>query len=294
MFQLSQRLSEFSYGYGLTREIESRLLVHGAKTVPFLPSLVYEKELGFDVAFDVGGSLLFLQFKLGSELTRYRHKKGWKGLKPNLSRPFWRFDVETSDPDGQYRTLIRAEADPNVAVTYAAPQFSDWQQYATLYAATALADNSLFVRPSSIEKALSSSFQPPGEHQVMYDGSKCFVRSEPVEVEPETLNGIFSKIETRDESLESVVERQFTIWGERLDPFVPPGERSPPTYDQGVPRAIFKDASEKSQDRVTRISRDNIFSMLQGRMDDPLKAKLATLGLQSWFLGVQMLVVTDS
>lgn len=294
MLHLSQRLSEFSYGYGLTREVEDYLSNKGANTVPFLPSLIHEKELGFDVAFEAFGGLLFLQFKLGAELSIYRHKKGYKGPKPNLRRPFWRFDVETSDPDGQYRTLTRAEADPNVAIAYAAPQFSDWQQYANLYASTSLAANSLFVRPSSIETALVSASAPPGRHQVMYDGLRCYVRSRPTEVLPETLYDILATLETRNETLELVVEKQFSIWGQRAEPIFSPISRDPRDSNPRPPRTVAKTAFEKSQDRVSRISRDDIYRMFDDRTEDRRKAMLLTLGLQSWFLGVQMFVVTDA
>jgi hypothetical protein len=62
---LHQRLSEFSYGYGVTREVERLLQSAGLRTTPFLPSLLQEKKLAFDVAFDRPGAPLLLQFKLG-------------------------------------------------------------------------------------------------------------------------------------------------------------------------------------------------------------------------------------
>jgi hypothetical protein len=65
MFDLHERLSEFSFGYGATRETEKLLESVGLKIAPFLPNLIHEAELGFDVGFDRRGKVLLLQFKLG-------------------------------------------------------------------------------------------------------------------------------------------------------------------------------------------------------------------------------------
>jgi hypothetical protein len=58
MIDLPERLSEFSYGYGVTREVESLLASVSMRTAPFMPSLLHEAKLGFDVAFKNPGSVL--------------------------------------------------------------------------------------------------------------------------------------------------------------------------------------------------------------------------------------------
>jgi hypothetical protein len=55
MLDLHERLSEFSYGYGVTREFESALTAKGIRAVPFLPSLLHEAKVGFDVAWKKTG-----------------------------------------------------------------------------------------------------------------------------------------------------------------------------------------------------------------------------------------------
>lgn len=55
---LHERLSEFSYGYGVTREVEGLLRSVGLRPTPFLPSLLAEGKLGFDVAFKRPGTAL--------------------------------------------------------------------------------------------------------------------------------------------------------------------------------------------------------------------------------------------
>jgi hypothetical protein len=106
MIDLHERLSEFSYSYGVTREVERSLAEVGIKTVPFLPSLIHEAELGFDVAFNRPGVALLLQFKLGQSLERFRRTNTCTTV-PTLERPFWRFLLNTAEPDGQYETLLR-------------------------------------------------------------------------------------------------------------------------------------------------------------------------------------------
>lgn len=104
MIELHERLSEFSYGYGVTREAEIPLEQTGIRAVPFLPSLIQEKKLGFDVKFDRPGTALMLQFKLGQSLSRF-HNSSPVSPRPILDRPFWRFSINTAEPDGQFETL---------------------------------------------------------------------------------------------------------------------------------------------------------------------------------------------
>jgi hypothetical protein len=82
---LHERLSEFSYGYGVTREAEAALASVGLRAIPFLPNLLHEAELGFDVGFDRPGAPLLLQFKLGQAMKRFVPGPG-----PHLNRPYWR------------------------------------------------------------------------------------------------------------------------------------------------------------------------------------------------------------
>ena len=72
----------------------------GLRTTPFLPSLLQEKKLAFDVAFDRPGAPLLLQFKLGVALQRLKRQDPTKPS-PVLGRPFWRLNVDTAEPNGQ-------------------------------------------------------------------------------------------------------------------------------------------------------------------------------------------------
>jgi len=131
MIDLHERLSEFSYGYGVTREVEKLLSSVGIVSVPFLPSLLQEKKVGFDVKFQNSGLPLLLQFKLGQSLQRFvRSDKSLPA--PLLERPFFRFSINTAEPDGQFETLLKAENDGAEAY-YLAPRFTDWPQYVSFF-----------------------------------------------------------------------------------------------------------------------------------------------------------------
>jgi len=95
MINLHERLSEFSYGFGVTREVQTLLEGIGLQPTPFMPNLLHEEELGFDVGFQDRGRVVVLQFKLGDELRRFHRAKPSQSI-PALEHPFWRFAIDTS------------------------------------------------------------------------------------------------------------------------------------------------------------------------------------------------------
>ena len=105
MISLHEKLSELSYGYGVTREAEDHFASVGLHAVPFFPSLLDEGTLGFDAAFrfDRPGHFLVLQFKLGEELQRFRRTYPAQAVPALLARPFWRFRVDLKN--AQFRQL---------------------------------------------------------------------------------------------------------------------------------------------------------------------------------------------
>ncbi len=120
---LHERLSEFSYGYGATRDTEVLLQSVGLAVTPVLPSLLHETQLGFDVGFNRPGQSLMLHFKLGQAMQRFR-----PAPRPPLEDRFWRFNIDTAEPDGPFEMLLKAEQD-GAEVIYVAPKFHDWEAY---------------------------------------------------------------------------------------------------------------------------------------------------------------------
>lgn len=211
MINLYERLSEFSYGYGATREAEQLLATVGISTTPFLPSLLHETELGFDVAFDRPGVPLILQFKLGQSLTRFV-RKDLTVPPPDIDRPFWRYKINTAEIDGQFQMLLKA-AEDGAEVYYVAPRFSDWTDYIDYFKSGSVLKNSLLTSPPFIRRALDKVHATDGPHRVVYDQDRCHVCSRPVKID-ETRPQVFgqvtlSNILRRGQSIRSQVKE---IW----------------------------------------------------------------------------------
>jgi hypothetical protein len=152
MIDLHERLSEFSYGYGVTRDVEQLLAGVGIRTVPFMPSLLQEKRIGFDVGFGDRGVPLLLQFKLGQSLSRFVRSDKTRAA-PALIRPFFRFSINTGEPDGQFETLLKVEID-GAEVYYVAPRFTDWPQYVQFFDSGEVLERSVMVTPREVRQAL--------------------------------------------------------------------------------------------------------------------------------------------
>nr|WP_295109323.1 hypothetical protein [uncultured Caulobacter sp.] len=193
MIDLHERLSEFSYGYGVTREIEEHLSGVGLTVTPFLPSLVHENELGFDVAFNKPGVVIMAQFKLGQQMKRFRSSPPGSPA-PDLDKPFWRFQINTHE--AQYRQLRRAEQ-RGAEVYYVAPRFSDWAVFDMHFLAGEVLDHSLLIRPAEIAQALVAQGAHDGVHRVVYDRTRKYVCSKPVEIAEVKLGQFVDHVLTR-------------------------------------------------------------------------------------------------
>ncbi|MER8465850.1 hypothetical protein [Mesorhizobium sp. M1396] len=97
----------------------------GLSPTPFLPNLLHEKEIGFDVGFKDKGRVVILQFKLGHLLQRLNRASPTQSI-PELERPFWRFNVDSA----AHQLMRLAEFEVAGAETYyVAPKVSMWEQF---------------------------------------------------------------------------------------------------------------------------------------------------------------------
>jgi len=259
MIDLHERLSEYSYGFGVTREVQSLLEGIGLKPTPFLPNLLHEKELGFDVGFSDLGSVVVLQFKLGHQLKRFHRAHSAQTI-PQLDRPFWRFSIDTL---GHQFQRLREFEDENADTFYVAPRFADWGSYDRVFQAGQVLEASLLLRPSDIESAVATQGGSAGPHRIVYDRTRRYVCSEPTELPEYRPNDLASKIRYRiqhsDMTLENSIERIF--------------DREP------------------SSRRISRLSlrrRDQILS----RFKDHRTGMAAAVGAEAWTQGAQVLFVS--
>ena len=103
------RISEFSYGFALTRElIDKKWNGLQLTAAPFLPSLIAEGREGggFDLHLKSVNALVFLQFKVSHYMTRGTAKGVSTG---HLSVPYYRFDIHAPRSSDQHRLLLQLE-----------------------------------------------------------------------------------------------------------------------------------------------------------------------------------------
>jgi hypothetical protein len=287
MIDLHERLSEFSYGYGVTREVERLLSDIGVRTVPFMPSLLQEKQVGFDVGFSGRGVPLLLQFKLGQSLHRFvRSDKSYPA--PSLERPFFRFTIDTAEPDGQFETLLKAETD-GAETYYVAPRFTDWPHYVDFFETNEVLERSVMVTPLEIRTALVAKGSPEGVHRIVYDRDSVHVCSTPTDirdVRPELLaQSIVARLQTDGASLGQTVRKIYAGLEDRsaLRRATPPhdvfegDEATKPALDQRAPQQFTR------RERVRRLTQ------LRARARSEDDAVAAGLGLEFWGLGIQLL-----
>lgn len=278
--ELHERLSEFSYGYGVTREVERQLRSQGLSVTPFLPSLIHEATLGFDVAFNRPGTPLMLQFKLGQAMRRFV-----PAPRPMLDQPFWRYCIDTAEPDGQFEILLKAEQD-GADVFYVAPKFHDWEFYVEVFEFRQILSNSLVVKPSEIRRCLVAHSVPDGQHKVVYDNQRAYLCSEPLEIESvrstDLVGEVRAHLENRAEPVGKVLENVFQGFLHRSEIRRPAGgEEDRRAY------AIASDEGRQFDLRRARLDR----FLAGGRSRE--EAIALAVGAEVWSSGAQLVFVTE-
>jgi hypothetical protein len=260
MINLHERLSEFSYGFGVTREAQSLLEGIGLRPTPFMPNLLHEEELGFDVGFKDRGRVVVLQFKLGHELRRFHRSTSSQSV-PELKHPFWRFVVDTSGH--QFQRLTEFEGS-DADTYYVAPKFSDWKVYEHAFQDGQVLEKSLLLKPSEISRGIQAQSGSPGTHRIVYDGLNSYVCSDPAALRENGSNEIVTEIGWRIRQSKTTLEEQVSRLYERARPQAGPGA-----------------LAVSRQDRIFARSKDRTHGMA------------AIVGLEAWSQGAQLMFVTD-
>jgi hypothetical protein len=293
---LHQRLSEFSYGYGVTRQVECLLASVGLRPTPFLPSLLDEARLGFDVRFDRSGTLLLLQFKLGVALQRFRRSDS-STLPPISDKPFWRFNVDTAEPEGQYDLLFKAEQDGN-EVFYVAPRFTSWNDYSSAFENGEVLERSVLIRPSEIDSKLGANGEPDGMHRVVYDGSRVYVCSKPLEVDevrPSVLaHQVLGHISSRDERMDNVLKRALESFNRRREIRMPSHKEEEPdaeAFEVAAPSELPSDRMAPSPEQLAA-ARQLRLAAFRHKAQSEADAFFAAVGFEAWAAGSQLIAVT--
>jgi hypothetical protein len=143
-------ISEFSYGFALTRELIN-IADPPLQAAPVFPSLIAEgsKGGGYDVHLDMPGFPLFIQFK------RSEYMKTWRAreAKPpyNFPTPYYRMKITERWRSAQHEMLLELDSGQNL-VFYAAPRFYEVEEFNKAYQAGTVSSQSCYVSPSKIGK----------------------------------------------------------------------------------------------------------------------------------------------
>jgi hypothetical protein len=288
MVDLREELSEFSYGYGITREIESLLRMIGLRPTPFLPSLVHEASIGCDVSFDKPGTPLLVQFKIGDLLQRFHRTNPTQVAPSPLSRPFWRFCINTAEPNGQFETLLKAEQD-GADVYYAAPQFSHWKAYVEVYQSSTVLENSLLLKPSEIRNQLMLTGQEEGWHRVVYDLTNHYVCSDPARLTKVDLKSVAQSMRDRLANEKLPISKKIRQIFFGLDERYVVRREAHRAADEINP--IRRQTMERAS-RTEAAARHDRLNQLIPRARSEDDAVAVALGLELWAFGIQTFFVT--
>ena len=140
-------ISEFSFGYALTRELENRSgrTIRGA---PEFPSLIKEGRSGggYDVRIPFRGIPLLIQFKLSHYYERRTAREYVDGL---LSLPYYRMYLRPLSQSAQHNLLMEHERNGK-EVYYAAPCFHKPRELNRAYLNNNVCSSTAFFSPLEI------------------------------------------------------------------------------------------------------------------------------------------------
>lgn len=163
--------TEFSFGFGIAHEIQN--ILHSISLcAPVFPSLLDERDVGWDVNFRISGRSLFLQFKRSDALTR-RTAKQW----PVFNSSFYRFPVYRRIESPQHNLLVRlAKSQPHVY--YCAPLFYKDGDFNSYFMQKSLLDYSLFIPCKGLPELTDDD-----QHYIAYNATgRAYFCSQPSQI----------------------------------------------------------------------------------------------------------------
>lgn len=299
---LHQRLSEYSYGYGVTREVGMLLESVGLNAIPYLPNLIDEAGLGFDVGFERPGLPLLLQFKLGEALQRFVRSDPAQP-KPILNSPFWRFRIDTAEVNGQYDLLLKADQG-GAEVYYVAPRFSDWPAYVMAFERGEILEHSLILKPSEIDMAMTRQSMSDGLHRVVYDKVNVYVCSEPAQVQETSLLSFAERLKSIIISRKQPLGDALKVVHESLSKNrelrmpIPVEADSMPYMDDSKasitvkPSLMFSESAQNLSPHGISMERQRRLGLLRENTKSEAEALFAAIGTEAWATGSQLIALT--
>jgi hypothetical protein len=185
---MTPEISEFSYGFALTNEIVGWAPVAAA---PLFPSLIEEGKAGggYDVALNLSGVALYLQFKRADCMVRATARE-IRDHALRLALPFYRFKITESGKSDQHELLLALDETDNL-VFYAAPRFHQLDEINDAWNHNRVAARSIFVRPSLIGDLDEKS------HHIAYDNAHAWLCSDPKNIDFSNAGQLVENIQDR-------------------------------------------------------------------------------------------------
>lgn len=140
---MNPEISEFSYGYALTRELIATFGLEHAGAPEFATQYA-EGKAGGGWDLKLPALPIYLQYKRSYPMVSRRAKESH--LFPTL--PFFRMHLHPRDDSDQHKLLLDLENRGNL-VLYAAPGFSKSSELSNAYSQERMAVSSLFLKPSA-------------------------------------------------------------------------------------------------------------------------------------------------
>ncbi len=200
---MKPNISEFSYGYAVTSELQTTHF--GFTAVPVFPSLIQEGQPGggYDVMLSTPFFLLFIQFKLSDYMKSRRASEAQSSL---LDCPFYRMHLRPSRHSLQHQMLLDLNNSGNI-VYYAAPAFHQPNEFNDFFLNRQVVMNSAWFPPSLIGPLPDAQ-----DHCVSFRlNERAFFCSDAVELQKEF------NFETFVSGLRIEFDRQVGIGSDRLE-----------------------------------------------------------------------------
>ena len=189
---MKAEFSEFTYGFSLVNELAKAISLNA---VPIFPSLLEEgkKGGGYDANLKgKSGIILNLQFKLSDWMKASNAREiGMRGH--TMTLPYYRFEITSKRISEQQSLLLALEAIEPFTF-YAAPAFHTNDEINTHWLSSAVAKNSLYVKPSTV--GVLPDLKP---HRVCFDKAlkskgKAYFFSEPQEIDIDEFAGFADRV----------------------------------------------------------------------------------------------------
>ena len=133
--------SETQFVVCAMHELMNKLLPSGGWTMPFIPTQVEEKKVGYDCRLKGPVKTLFIQFKVSKKFTR-KHAKHWNDFK----KEYYQFKIWPDSKTHQHNDLVDlANKSAKNRVFYCAPAFISNIEFENYYTKGEVLQNSIFV-----------------------------------------------------------------------------------------------------------------------------------------------------